>query len=35
MDFTVPYESDAQSETVIDLTSFGYELNKNIRLQIC
>ena len=34
MDFTFPSESDAQSEIVIDLTLFGYELNKNLRLQM-
>ena len=35
MDFTIPDESGAQSEIVIDLTLFGYEINKNLRLQIC
>ena len=34
MYFIVPKESDAKSEIVIDLTLFGYELNKNLRLHI-
>ena len=29
-----PYESDAQSEIVIDFILFGYEINKNIGLHI-